>query len=74
MDSIPKLPVSPAAAPTTVAGVALPQLSLTGNIIGLGVNAVVAWWAWKRGGAWKLLAVTNALSGFYFISKIQSQV
>lgn len=77
MDTIGKIPAD--IPPTTVvsptgAGIALPQLSLGGNLVGLGVNVVVAWWAWKRGGWWKLLAATNAASAFYFIGKIQTQV
>lgn len=59
---------------TTVAGVTLPQLSLGGNVLGLAVNAAIAYWAWRRGGWWKLLAATNAASAFYFIGKIQTQV
>lgn len=64
----------PAGVPVTVAGLTVPQLSLTGNVVGLGVNVLIAWWAWKRGGWWKLLAVTNAASALYFIGKIESQV
>jgi hypothetical protein len=52
----------------------IPQLSLPGNALVLGVNVIVARAAWKAGGWWKILAVINALSAMYTIGQISKQI
>lgn len=52
----------------------IPQLSLPGNLVVLAVNVVIMRWAWKRGGAWKLLAGLNAFSALYTVGKISQQL
>jgi hypothetical protein len=52
----------------------LPQLSLTGNAIGLALNAAVTYWAWGKGGWYRVAVVVGVLNSMYFIGKIQKQV
>lgn len=52
----------------------LPELSLPGNLIGLGVNAAVAKYAWGRGGWWRVAVVLGVLNSMYFIGRITRQV
>jgi hypothetical protein len=54
--------------------VAIPKLSLPGNLLVLGVNVLIVRWAWKRGGAWKILAGLNAFSAAYTVSQIATQL
>jgi hypothetical protein len=61
--------MTPTTTPTT-----LPQLSLTGNAIGLALNATVTYWAWGKGGWYRVAVVLGALNSLYFVGKIQKQL
>ncbi len=52
----------------------LPQLSLTGNAIGLALNAYATYWAWGKGGWYRVIVAMGAFNSLYFIGKIQKQV
>ncbi len=52
----------------------LPKLSLPGNLLLLGVNGAITYYAWRAGGWWKALAVINAMSGLYTIGQISKQI
>ncbi len=67
-------PAISAAPPSGIAGIVFPQLSLEGNLFGLAVNTIAAWWTWKQGGWWRVLSVTNSLSAYYFIGRIEKQL
>lgn len=67
-------PTVASAAPAGSVLAQLPQRSLGGNLLGLGVNLVAAWWTWKRGGWWRVLAAGAAVNSLYFIRKIEKQV
>jgi hypothetical protein len=65
---------SATATPTPSTISAVPQLSLPGNGIGLALNAGLVYWAWGRGGWYRLLVVVGVLNSLYFVGKIQQQV
>lgn len=52
----------------------LPQFSLSGNAIGLAVNAALVYWAWGKGGWYRVPVVLGVLNSLYFLGKIQKQV
>jgi hypothetical protein len=52
----------------------LPQLSPAGNLIGLGLNAGVLYWAWGKGGWYRLIVVVTVLNSLYFVGKLEQQV
>lgn len=67
--TLPGPTVAPAAATSSFG---LPQLSLTGNLIGLAINAPATWWLWKNGH--KIFAVVTLVNSLYFVGQIQKQV